>query len=361
LHLNRYSFRKSLIKNDLPAALNLFRRSVILKLMEVSFSPAGIYLPQLDLWLDGTGFQPHTWISHAHADHARGRHETVIATPTTLAIAIARSGTTIGGDRIALAFGQTMEFRGARLTAFPAAHILGAASLLIDFEGERLLYTGDIKWKKPLLGQPTEIPLCDHLIIESTFGLPIFKFLDEAEARQRIVNFAQECLADGIAPVFVGYALGRGQEIVHALSEAGIPTAVHGAIARLIPFFESEGYRFDGWQPYQQGIQGRALVVTNSFSNNLPASFPEFRQAYVSGWASMDNARARSGAEELIPYSDHGGFDELLDMVEISGAQRIDVVHGFTDPFAKILREQRGLDARAPFAAMARDEEEESV
>jgi Cft2 family RNA processing exonuclease len=333
-----------------------------LRRLEISFSPEGIYLPGLDLWLDNTGFQPHTWISHAHADHARGRHQTVIATPTTLAIAQARSGASLSAQRIPVAYGESIDYRGARLTAFPAAHILGAASLLVDFEGERLLYTGDIKRKSPLLGQASEIPACDHLIIESTFGLPIFRFLDQEEARRRIVAFAKDCLADGIAPVFIGYALGRGQEIVHALSDAGIPTAVHGAIARLIPFFESEGYQFQGWQPYlqaqQTGLAGHAIVVTNSFSNNLPTGFPEFRQAYVSGWASMDNARARSGAEELIPYSDHGGFDELLQIVAESGARHVDVVHGFTDPFARILRE-RGLDARAPFAAMARDEEPE--
>ncbi len=43
-----------------------------------------------------------------------------------------------------------MEWHGARLTAFPASHILGAAQLLIEFENERLVYTGDIKLRQPL-------------------------------------------------------------------------------------------------------------------------------------------------------------------------------------------------------------------
>ena len=61
----------------------------------------------------------------------------------------------------------------------------------------------------------------------------------------------------------------------------------------------------------------------------------------------MDNARNRAGAEELIPYSDHADFDELLALVENSGAREVDVVHGYTEAFARILR-QRGIDARAP-------------
>jgi hypothetical protein len=38
--------------------------------------------------------------------------------------------------------------------------------------------------------------------------------------------------------------LGRGQEIVHTLTAAGLPCAVHGAIAGLIPYYEAEGIPF---------------------------------------------------------------------------------------------------------------------
>ena len=55
----------------------------------------------------------------------------------------------------------------------------------------------------------------------------------------------------------------------------------------------------------------------------------------------------------MIPYSDHADFEELLALVEASGARQVDVVHGYTEVFAHILRE-RGLDARAPREAAAR-------
>jgi hypothetical protein len=70
------------------------------------------------------------------------------------------------------------------------------------------------------------------------------------------------------------------------------------------------------------------------------------RVAYVSGWALLDHSRARTGADELIPYSDHGDFSELIEIVERSGARRVDVVHGYTDAFAHVLR-KRGIDANA--------------
>ena len=250
-----------------------------------------------------------------------------------------------GGGRQAVEAGQRFEWRGARCTVFPAGHILGAAQLLIESGQERLVYTGDIKLRTPLCGAATEIVPCDRLIIECTFGLPIYHFLEKDEAARRIAVFARECLDEGVTPVFYGYALGRGQEIAHALCPAGIPVAVHGAVAKFIPNYERAGYTFDGWTPYHpEEMRGKALVLTPGMRNILEAGGGNFRVAYVSGWACLANARARVGAEELIPYSDHADFSELVEMVERSQARRVDLVHGYTEPFARILR-QRGINA----------------
>jgi Cft2 family RNA processing exonuclease len=258
-------------------------------------------------------------------------------------------------------YGEAFHVGGARLTVYPAGHILGAAQLLIEYRDERVLYTGDIKWRAPVCGAKTEIPDCDRLIIESTFGIPVYHFLRKHEACEQIQKFAQECLAEGVTPVFVGYALGRGQEIVHVLTSAGIPTAVHGAIARFIPAYEAAGYSCPGWEPYlASATQGKALVVVPTLRTHLEARGKNFRLAYVSGWAALDNARNRLGAEELIPYSDHADFDELLEIVEQSGAREVDVVHGYTEAFAHILR-GRGLVARAPLASEARSVSEEAA
>ena len=324
--------------------------------MRVEFHPTGIHLPDAGLWLDSIAPVAVNWISHAHSDHSRGGHGRIFASPETIRfLRLREDEQLLAGSAIEpMACDQPVELpTGAIITAKPAAHITGARQLLVEFRGERLVYTGDIKLQKPLLGAETEIVPCDHLIIESTFGLPVYRFLTREAAAERMVRFARECLDDGSIPVFLGYPLGRGQEVVHTLCEAGIPTAVHGAIARLIPAHEESGHRFYGWEPYDAAnIGGKAQVVTPSFRNTLEASGKPVRIAYVSGWAALDNARARSGAEELIPYSDHAGFEELLDIVDGTGARRVDVTHGYTETFARILRERRNLDARAASAGV---------
>lgn len=333
--------------------------------MRVEFRDTGVFLPDVGLWLDSHVPVSHNWISHAHSDHAVGGHGTIYASEETLRFLRIRvdPAEMRHSTVLVLSDGEPHVLSsGARITPLPAAHIVGARQLLVEFGGERLIYTGDIKLRDPLLGATTTIAPCDHLIIESTFGIPIYRFLDREQAAARILTFARECLDGGEIPAYFGYPLGRGQEIVHTLANAGIPVAVHGAIARLIPAHEESGYTFPGWEPYAAETlePGKALVVTPGFRNILEASDKPVRMAYVSGWAALDNARARSGADELIPYSDHGDFEELLRIVDGTGARRVDVVHGYTEAFARILRNTRGIDARSA-GGLRGDEEEETA
>ena len=122
--------------------------------MDIRFTPRGIYLPAIDLWLDPQERCENSWISHGHSDHARGLHCTVIATPETLRVYRVRWPEEEQVPQVLqpLAYGESMEWRGARLTAYPASHIVGAAQLLIEFQGERIVYTGDIKLRDPICG-----------------------------------------------------------------------------------------------------------------------------------------------------------------------------------------------------------------
>lgn len=307
--------------------------------MRVDYSSEGIFLPAIGLWLDPRVPVPAAWLSHAHSDHARGLHDTVIATPATARLYRHRWPLPAGRTQQVhtLSPGETLEWNGARLTPLQAAHILGAAQLLVEHEGERLIYTGDIKSRNPICGWPTQSAPCDHLIIESTFGLPIYQFLEAPEARQQIADFAQDCLDRGQTPVFQGYGLGRGQEIAHTLALYGIPCKIHHSIAGIIPIYEDAGYTFP-----TESEKG-AILVTPGQAESIPG---KSKVALVSGWAALDNARAKANADVLIPYSDHADFSELLALIAAASPKQIDVVHGYAEPFSRILRAQ-GRNAEA--------------
>ena len=54
--------------------------------------PHGLYVPAADAWIDPSTPQPRALVTHGHADHARGGHGAVLATPETLAIMGVRYG-----------------------------------------------------------------------------------------------------------------------------------------------------------------------------------------------------------------------------------------------------------------------------
>ncbi|MEO0124358.1 MAG: MBL fold metallo-hydrolase [candidate division WOR-3 bacterium] len=60
---------------------------------------------------------------------------------------------------------------GVSITFYDAGHILGSAQVLIEFDGKRILFSGDLGRKNmPIIKDP-EIPRdIDYLILESTYG-----------------------------------------------------------------------------------------------------------------------------------------------------------------------------------------------
>lgn len=317
--------------------------------MRVEFTGRGIHLADLDLWLDPRDGRRRAWISHAHCNYANPVHREVYATAETMELYRRRQGEALAGAVLhAVRYGQAWELAGARLTAWPAAHVLGAAQLLVEYRGRRLLYTGDIKLRPPLCGRATEIVPADRLIIEATFGLPVFHFLTREQARERMVAFARGTFEEGRRPVLLAHELGPAQEVAHVLCQAGVPVAVHEAAARYLPLYAEAGFAAPGSVRWNDGPPpDAALILPPRFRASPALRGVRTRIAYVSGWAALDNARARTGAEELIPYSDHADFEELLQLVEATGAQEVDVVRGYAEAFARILT-LRGKLARAP-------------
>jgi len=68
--------------------------------------PHGIHVKPADAWIDPSEPTPQALVTHGHADHARGGHGRVWATPETLAIMAARYGPQNGAP---VAYGETIR------------------------------------------------------------------------------------------------------------------------------------------------------------------------------------------------------------------------------------------------------------
>ena len=114
-------------------------------------------------------------------------------------------------------FGHSFEpISGWRATFLRAGHILGAASLLLEVAGRRILFSGDLGRTDDLIMNPPErAPAADTVVIESTYG-------DRTHPKEDVLAelgpALQRLAARGGVAVLPVFAVGRAQEILHAIT-----------------------------------------------------------------------------------------------------------------------------------------------
>lgn len=303
----------------------------------------GILLPDLNIGFDYSGTETqHTFISHAHSDHMpRSRKSKVSCTRNTYKL-MRRRG--FKGEAEILDFGEPLETDRARITLYPAGHILGSAMVFVESDDGSVLYTGDYRTPPSPASEGFEIPgHVDHFITEATFSLPIYKWASHDELSQQICTFASQTLNDGYTPVFLAYNLGKAQEVMHMLAPLGHPIQIHGAGYKMCDVYEEAGIDLGTYQTYdRETCEGKILVTTSSALNKgFASNVSKKRIAYCSGWAMREAARSQLAVHELIPLSDHLDFFELIRLCEQLNPRMVHITH---TPNPKVV--QHYLDER---------------
>ena len=303
----------------------------------------GIKINGSSLWLDAARKVETCIVSHAHMDHAR-KHRMIIATQPTLDFLARRLGKT---PAVSLRFGEPYAFEGGQATLYPAGHILGSAQILVELDGRRLLYSGDFNLETSAAAEPIEVPQCDILVMESTFGQPRYRFPKRELVVERLFEFVRTAMRDGFVPVVAGYALGKSQEAMKLLADAGFRVSVHGSVAALARIYETHGVRFGTWEKCdKRELEGKVLVVPRAaLSTRLVQQLDRKRVVFLSGWAVASFWRRPKGVDLMLPLSDHADFAGLVSYVRRTRARKIYTTHGFRD-FPRHLR-ALGFDALA--------------
>ncbi|MGI9216677.1 MAG: MBL fold metallo-hydrolase [Hydrogenophaga sp.] len=104
---------------------------------------------------------------------------------------------------------------GWKATFTSAGHILGAASLLLEVGGKRILFSGDLGRPDDMLMLPPDKPLAaDAVVIESTYG---DREHPDEDTLAELGPALQRVAARGGTAVLPVFAVGRAQEILHAI------------------------------------------------------------------------------------------------------------------------------------------------
>jgi DNA ligase-1 len=322
--------------------------------LAIQFDRGGVFLPALGLWLDPheskTAKNEVCFVSHAHSDHTALHREIILSAPTSKLMHARIAGEWI--ERI-LEFGEkrTVSAHTGQpfdITLTPAGHIFGSAMSLIESEGQSLLYTGDFKLRRGLSAEPCAPLKADTLIMETTYGQSKYRFPPTAEVIQGIIRFCREALDNDETPVLLGYSLGKSQEILCGLGEAGLPLMLHGTVHRLTKIYEGFGQCFPPYEKYEAGsARGKVLLCPPNVSNSaMLRNLGKVRVAVLTGWAVDPNCRFRYQAHAAFPLSDHADFPDLIELVKQVQPKKVFTLHGFAAQFAQTLRDL-GYDAQA--------------
>ena len=71
----------------------------------------------------------------------------------------------------------------------------------------------------------------------------------------------------------------------------------------------------------------------------------EISTGYASGWMAFRGARRRRAVDRSFVLSDHADWEGLLSVIKATGCEDIITTHGYTDIFARCLKEN-GWNAR---------------
>ncbi len=313
---------------------------------EVKFNQ-GVFLPQIDWWLDAHRPVARSFVSHAHFDHL-ATHREVLCSELTARLMRARLPA--GRVEHVLPFGHTEALSGdTTVTLHPAGHILGSAmSLLAHDERGSLLYTGDFKLRRGRSAEACATPRADTLIMETTYGRSHYVMPPTEEVLARIVAFCRETLEDGGIPVLFGYSLGKSQELLSSLSEASLPVMLHPQAAKLTRIYEEAGVHFPPYREFDPADPAGHVVISPPQGPNsgFLRKIPRRRTAAITGWALDPGVTFRYQCDAAFPLSDHADFTDLLRFVEAVQPQRVLTLHGFAADFARTLRD-RGIEAWA--------------
>jgi len=306
----------------------------------------GFFLPQIGWHLDAQRRAACSFVSHAHSDHL-GRHRTILCSAPTARLMAAR----LPGHReaIILPYGEAWPLTAdTRVTLYPAGHILGSAQWLAENEHGRLLYTGDFKLLPGLSAETCATPRADVLIMETTFGKPRYRFPAAGTIAADIIAFCRRAIEERAVPFLFCYSLGKSQEVLARLRDAGLPIMLHAQAAKLTAIYEEFGVTFPAHRPFDPDEAAGHIVIGPPQIDRSPdvRRIRHRRTAMISGWALDPWTVPRHRYDAAFPLSDHADYDDLLRFVAAVGPRLVYTVHGFAAEFARDLRE-RGIEAWA--------------
>jgi len=293
-------------------------------------------------------------------------------------------------------FGEPFGIGGLRAELRESGHVVGGSTVIVEADGRRLFYTGDVNVRGSRMLREADLDVgdVDLLITESTYALKDQAPRKESEAG--LLEFAKEVM-DRKGILFIpSFSVERSQEIACVLRNAnfGHRVIMDGMALKVNKIImDNMGYLRDpkvfedavghaisirSHEDRKRNLEGPCVVISPAgmlvggnavfylqevaFDDKNGIALVSYQGEGTPGRQLLDTGKvkvrggARTAAAQVkkFEFSGHSGRSDLFEMVRrIKGSPKVVTVHG--DPescetFAREIHEKFGLDAHAAVA-----------
>lgn len=313
----------------------------------LQFTEKGIYCSAANVYLDPWKPVDKAIITHGHADHSRWGHKSYITHHRNVPIIKHRLGEI---NVTGVHWNETFRINNVQFSLYPAGHIIGSSQIRVAHKGEVWVFTGDYKTENDGISTPYEVVKCDTFITECTFGLPAFKWTPQNIVMDSINEWWLENQAEGKTTILFGYSLGKAQRLLKYLNPEIGKIYTHGAIENMTkvlrPLVDFPETHLITKETSKKNLLGNiVLAPPSAHGSTWIRKMVPYVTASASGWMTFRGARRRRAIDKGFVLSDHCDWNNLLDSINATGAEKIICTHGYSDIFSRYLIE-KGYDAR---------------
>jgi putative mRNA 3-end processing factor len=216
--------------------------------------------------------------------------------------------------------------------------------------------SGDFKRVPDPTCLPFEPLRCHVLFSECTFGLPIFTWPATSQVIQEILAWWTENADRQQASLLLAYTMGKAQrllaEVAATQKHAPLPGPLlaHGAIVQACEAYRHAGVALpDIGNVMEVSFPNefrRSLIIAppSALATAWTRRFFPFASAMASGWMRIRGIRRHRALDRGFVMSDHADWPGLFDTIKDSGAEKVYLLHGSSEPLVRYLNEM-GLQA----------------
>lgn len=281
----------------------------------VIMTPAGLYCPAGDFYIDPGQPQARAVITHAHADHVCRNSQTYVTVDVGEPLLRHRLGQPAQVE--SWPYGKQRCLGPVAVSFHPSGHVWGAAQVRLEYQGKVWVIAGEFKRHADPTCEPFEVVPCDTLIIESTFADPRFQWPCPETVIADLVGWWQQVNHQNQLAVVGCHALGKAQRLLSLLQGLSHqPIGLHPTIASIVACYVQEGQELGSTievteaQSLSNDLLGLLLVPPSVLQSPWLETTRPVQRALVSGWIQSQVSQDPYGDQSGFILSDHADWSQ---------------------------------------------------